>query len=111
MAASRKRKKIAPPPTTFQFRSRRPSHRARTRVDEHVDHVDHEVDEHVGGGRHQDDVLHHGVVAPQDRRDDQSPDIAVHHGPPHARESSGTAARAAARLCPRRHHIVSILAS
>ena len=43
-------------------------------VDERVDHVDREVDQDVGRRRHQHDPLHHRVVAPEDRRDDEPAD-------------------------------------
>src|SRR5919106_815844 len=70
-AAASMSTKIAVPTTTLGLRrSRLPI--ADPRIDEDVEHVDHEVDEHVRGGGDEDDALHDGVVAAQDRRDDQA---------------------------------------
>src|SRR5436853_3962809 len=44
------------------------------RVHEEVEEVHPEVDQDVDRPHHQDDALDHGVVPPQDRRDDQLPD-------------------------------------
>src|SRR5262249_3236693 len=42
------------------------------RVDERVDHVDREIDQNVGRRRYEHNALHHGVTAPEDRRDDEA---------------------------------------
>src|SRR5262245_30913601 len=42
-------------------------------VDDRVEQVHAQVDEDVGGGGDEDDPLHHGIVAPENGRDDESP--------------------------------------
>src|SRR5262247_2736095 len=46
---------------------------ANAGVDEGVEDVHAQVDEDVGGGDDEDDSLHHGIVAPENGRDDQPP--------------------------------------
>src|SRR5947199_7250753 len=43
-------------------------------VDEDVEHIDHEIDQHVCGGGDQDNALHDRIVSAQDCRDDQPPE-------------------------------------
>src|SRR5262249_9137492 len=43
------------------------------RVDERVEEIHAEVDEHVGGGGNEDHALHHGIVTPENGRDDEPP--------------------------------------
>src|SRR5690242_15206062 len=93
-AAAMKTSRMRAPATTLRLPSRRRSHRGRmdgdaagaaatrtstvasviadARVDERVEEIHAEVDEHVGGGGDEDHALHHGIVAPEDGRDDQA---------------------------------------
>src|SRR5215510_11626711 len=48
-----------------------PSAIADPRVDEDVEHVDHEIDQHVRGRGDEDHALHDRIVTAQHRRDDQ----------------------------------------
>src|SRR5437667_378238 len=84
--------RIAAPTTTVRWATRRWSHPGRctssravmrasvataasliadARIDERVDHVHHQVDEHVRGRGRQHHALHDRIVAAQDGRDDE----------------------------------------
>src|SRR5436190_400536 len=87
-------RRMSAPATTLRLARVRRSHRGRVdgaadptagartstaasviadpRINERVEQVDPEIDEHVDGGRDEDDPLHHGIVAPEDGRDDEA---------------------------------------
>src|SRR6266545_4339296 len=93
-AASTKARRIRAPATTLRLARVRRSQRGRVdgaaaltvgartstvasviadpRIDQRVQQVDPEIDEHVGRGRDEDDPLHHRVVTPQNRRNDEA---------------------------------------
>src|SRR6267143_5129337 len=93
-AARTKARRISAPATTLRLASVRRSQRGRVdgapaaargsrtstatsliadpRIDDRVEEIDPKVDEHVGGGGDEDNPLHHRVIAPQNRRDDET---------------------------------------
>src|SRR5499433_3878876 len=92
-AAAMKTSRMSAPVTTLRLPRRRRSQRGRVagaaaravgtrtstaasviadaRVDERVEEIHAQVDEHVGGGGDEDHALDHGVVAAENRRDDE----------------------------------------
>src|SRR5215470_8411463 len=93
-AAAMKTSRMSAPATTLRLASRRRSQRGRVdgatadaagtrtstvasviadaRVDERVEQIHAQVDEDVGGGDDEHHPLHHGIVAAENGRDDES---------------------------------------